>query len=86
VKPGAVIVPRRVGAPLILVGAEFTSAWRLRSWDGFYVPRPFSRVRMRCELISKEQLADRDGALVLLGERLLALNPDHQPMPERKKA
>jgi lysophospholipid acyltransferase (LPLAT)-like uncharacterized protein len=75
-KPGAVIVPRRTGAPLVLVGAEFESAWRLRSWDRFYVPKPFSRVRMRCEVIQPEQLADRDAAIAMLRERLLALNPD----------
>ena len=75
-KPGAVIVPRRTGAPLLLVGAEFSSAWRLKSWDRFYVPRPFSRGRMRCEIISAAQLADRDAGLALLHERLRAINPD----------
>jgi lysophospholipid acyltransferase (LPLAT)-like uncharacterized protein len=75
-KPGAVIVARRTGAPLLLVGGEFTSAWRLRSWDRFYVPLPFSRVRMRSELITSDELADRDHAIVRLRERLLALNPD----------
>ncbi len=76
VKPGSVIVPRRTGAPLLIVGGEFMSAWRLRSWDRFYLPRPFSRVRMRCELIPADQLADRDAAVELLRSRLLALNPD----------
>ena len=75
-KPGGVIVARRTRAPLLLIGAEFQSAWRLRSWDRFYVPRPFSRVRMRCEVIGVDQLEDRDAALALLRERLLALNPD----------
>ena len=58
-KAGAVIVPRRSGAPLLLVGGEFTSAWRLKSWDRFYLPVPFSRVRMRCELIENRELAGR---------------------------
>lgn len=75
-KPGAVIVPRRTGAPLLLVGAEFSSAWRLKSWDRFYVPWPFSRVRMRCEIIAAAQLADRDTGLAHLHERLRAINPD----------
>ena len=85
VKPGAVIVPRRTGAPLVLVGAEFSSAWRLRSWDGFYVPLPFSRVRMRSEVVANDQLADRDAAVSRLQERLLALNPDRTPAPGRTK-
>ncbi len=75
-KPGAVIVPRRTRAPVLLIGAEFQSAWRLKSWDRFYVPKPFSRVRMRCEMLTSEQLADRDAGLALMRERLLAINPD----------
>ena len=77
VKPGAVIVPRRTGAPLLLVGGEFAAAWRLGSWDGFFLPRPFSRVRMRCEVVENRDLAERDAATARIQARLLALNPDH---------
>lgn len=84
-KPGAAIVPRRTGAPLLLIGGEFSCALRLRSWDGFYVPAPFSRVRMRCELVPNSELADRDAALARVRERLLAINPDHQPLPARAR-
>jgi lysophospholipid acyltransferase (LPLAT)-like uncharacterized protein len=76
VKPGTVIVARRTRAPMVLVGAEFHSAWRLGSWDRFVIPRPFSRVRMRCEVIAPAQLEDRDAGIALLQQRLLALNPD----------
>ena len=75
-KPGSIIVARRTRAPMILVGVEFQSAWRLRSWDRFGIPKPFSRVRMRSEVITSEQLADRDAGVALLKARLLALNPD----------
>jgi lysophospholipid acyltransferase (LPLAT)-like uncharacterized protein len=77
-KPGGVIVARRTRAPVLLIGAEFASAWRLRSWDRFYVPWPFSRVRMRCELVTADQLADRDAAIEMLRARLLAINPDQR--------
>ncbi len=80
-KAGSVIVARRARAPMLLVGGEFSSAWRLRSWDRFYLPKPFSRVRMRCEVLTAEQFADRDRALDLLRERLVALNPD---LPEKE--
>lgn len=75
-KPGGVIVARRTRAPVLLVGAEFGSAWRLNSWDRFYVPKPFSRVRMRCEVLLPEQLADRDAGIALMRDRLISLNPD----------
>lgn len=75
-KPGVVIVPRRTSAPLLLIGGDFSSAWQLRSWDRFYLPRPFSRVRLRCELVTPDILADRDAALELLKGRMDAINPD----------
>ena len=75
-KPGAVIVARRTRAPMLLIGGEFSSAWRLRSWDRFFLPKPFSRVRMRCEVVTADQLADRDAGMAMLRDRLLALNPD----------
>lgn len=75
-KAGAVIVPRRTGAPILLIGGDFESAWQLKSWDRFYLPKPFSRVRLRCELIENERLADRDAATAMLKERLLTINPD----------
>ena len=75
-KPGAVIVARRTRAPVLVIGGEFHSAWRLGSWDKLYLPKPFSRVRLRGELVFPDQLADRDAGMALLRERLLALNPD----------
>lgn len=77
-KAGSIIVARRTHAPMLLVGAEFDSAWQLRSWDRFVIPKPFSRVRMRCEVVMSDQLADRDAATAGIQARLIALNPDRQ--------
>lgn len=44
VKPGTVYLASRTGLPVVPVGGAATRAWRLRSWDRFTVPRPFSRV------------------------------------------
>jgi len=76
-KPGALIVARRTKTPLLLIGADFESAWRFnKAWDRFYLPKPFSKVRMRCELITAAQLSDRAPAATMLQTRLLELNPD----------
>ena len=75
-KAGGIVVARRAHAPLLLIGGEFESAWQLRSWDRFYLPKPFSRVRMRAEIIPVEQLADRDAAIAHVQARLLAMNRD----------
>ena len=64
---------------MLVIGAEFESAWRLRSWDRFYLPKPFSRVRMHCEVLPAESMSDREAGNRLLHDRLLALNPDDKP-------
>jgi len=75
-KEGALLVARRADVPLLLFGAEYSSAWRLGSWDGFYLPTPFSTVRIRCERIEPEELADRHAAASAVSARLRLLNPD----------
>jgi lysophospholipid acyltransferase (LPLAT)-like uncharacterized protein len=44
IAPGSAVVAQRTGAPVIGVSASARSAWRLKSWDSFLVPRPFARV------------------------------------------
>jgi lysophospholipid acyltransferase (LPLAT)-like uncharacterized protein len=77
VKPGALIVTRRTKTPMLLIGAEFKSAWRMKSWDRFYLPKPFSRVRLYCEVVLNDEVSgDRDDAAARLQARLVAINPD----------
>jgi len=42
--PVVVLVAQRSGLPLFAVAAHATRAWRLKSWDRFMIPRPFTRV------------------------------------------
>ncbi|MGI9078236.1 MAG: lysophospholipid acyltransferase family protein [Gemmatimonadaceae bacterium] len=42
--PGALVVAQRSGAPLVTLAAGASSTWRLKSWDGFMIPKPFARV------------------------------------------
>lgn len=76
VEPGVLVVTRRVGAPLVLLGIEYTRAWRLRSWDRFYVPWPFSRVRWRATLLQNQDAAGRKLEPDAVRTALLAINPD----------
>lgn len=80
-KAGALIVSRRTQTPILLLGGDFASAWQLRSWDRFYLPRPFSRVKVYCELVSSNELRDRDESAQNLRARLLAINPDRPSQP-----
>lgn len=76
VEPGVLVVTRRNNAPMVLVGAEFGPAKRLRSWDKFYVPWPFTRIKMRCTVLPAK---NADGTKLGADEvraALLAINPD----------
>jgi lysophospholipid acyltransferase (LPLAT)-like uncharacterized protein len=44
--PGALIVAQRTGAPVITLAVSPSSAWRLKSWDAFVIPKPFARIRI----------------------------------------
>jgi len=44
VKPGLVYLASRTGFPVLPVAMSARHAWRMRSWDGFRIPWPFSRV------------------------------------------
>ncbi len=43
-KPGAVMLARLSGAAIVPMSYAASSAWHLRSWCRFMVPRPFARV------------------------------------------
>jgi len=42
--PGAAVAAQRTGAPIVPIRARASSAWRLKSWDRFLIPKPFARV------------------------------------------
>jgi lysophospholipid acyltransferase (LPLAT)-like uncharacterized protein len=43
-QPGVIKLAQSTGAPIIPVHVRFSSAWRLKTWDRFVIPKPFSRV------------------------------------------
>ena len=75
-KAGAFVVARRAGVPAMLLGLRFTSARRLKSWDGFCLPQPFSRVQLVCTQVLADELRAPTMKAEILRERLLAANPD----------
>jgi lysophospholipid acyltransferase (LPLAT)-like uncharacterized protein len=60
VKPGIVGLARLSGAAIVPVAVGASSEWRLGSWDGFRIPRPFSRCVARFgEPIHVARVVDR---------------------------
>jgi hypothetical protein len=44
VAPGALHIAQRTGAAVVPMSAAAGRAWKLNSWDGFMIPKPFTRV------------------------------------------
>ncbi len=87
-RPGPVFLSKKSGSPLLLFGATFHKAWRLQSWDRFYLPKPFSRIDLRVRFVSAEELAaieDIGEARKFLEDRLLAITDDPNPPPLKRK-
>jgi len=46
-KPGPVLLARNTGVRIVPFYIALDRPWVLRSWDGFMIPRPFSRALVR---------------------------------------
>jgi lysophospholipid acyltransferase (LPLAT)-like uncharacterized protein len=44
--PGIIFLARKTGAPVVPVNMEHSNCWRVKSWDRFIIPKPFSKVRV----------------------------------------
>jgi len=42
---GIILLSQKTGAHIVPLNLEYSNCWRLRSWDRFILPRPFSRAR-----------------------------------------
>jgi lysophospholipid acyltransferase (LPLAT)-like uncharacterized protein len=42
--PGVILLSERCQVPLVPLLIEYSTYLRLKSWDGFAVPKPFSKV------------------------------------------
>jgi hypothetical protein len=42
---GVVFLAQKTGAPVVPIHMEYSSCWRLKSWDRFLVPLPFAKLR-----------------------------------------
>jgi hypothetical protein len=44
--PGIVFLAQKSGAAVVPVNMEYSSCWRVKSWDRFVLPHPFAKVRV----------------------------------------
>ncbi len=55
-KPGAIFVARASKSPIVLLSFSYTWCIRLKSWDQFVIPLPFSKVEAETRFFSYEEL------------------------------
>jgi lysophospholipid acyltransferase (LPLAT)-like uncharacterized protein len=61
VQPGLVYLAAWTGLPIVPIGFAFHRAWRMRSWDRFALPHPYSGVEcVTTDLIHVPEDADRE--------------------------
>lgn len=81
VNQGVIYVAQKSGAAVVPMHMEFSNAWRLKSWDRFFVPKPFSKVRILfgapqrvqltagAEEFERERLRIKDAMMTLVEEK-----------------
>ncbi len=78
-KKGPAALARSAACPVFLVGSKFSKAKRLKSWDRFILPFPFSKVELTVDIVRPEEGAAEPDDIALaarLRDRLLAITDD----------
>lgn len=57
-KPGPIVLARSTGVPMAAFHIAIERAWILKTWDGFMIPKPFTRALMR---VSRQMPFAQDG-------------------------
>jgi lysophospholipid acyltransferase (LPLAT)-like uncharacterized protein len=66
-KTGAIALARLTHSPFVILGIQYRHCWRLRSWDRFALPMPFSRVDVQ---LIQEPTPSPDEADETIAQRL----------------
>lgn len=59
-QPGVIQLARVGKAPILPIRVEYSKAWRLKSWDRFFIPLPFSEVHVHFLPLVRISTADRE--------------------------
>ena len=78
-KSGTLLVAKVSKAPIVLLSFSFSRCIRLKSWDRFILPLPFSKVKVYTKIIEKENLWPQfsiDEATQIINKELTELTFD----------
>jgi len=75
-RPGAVLLARKSGNPMVLFAADCRFALRTRSWDQHLIPFPFSKLKVRVRIVdlTEGRWPSDKATAQALREKLLALS------------
>jgi hypothetical protein len=51
--PGVIKLAQLTGGTVLPMHIEYSRCWRLKSWDGFMIPRPFARVEITFDTLHR---------------------------------
>lgn len=57
-KRGVPLLALQTQTDIFLIGMHFSSYWKLHTWDGFIIPKPFSKVIVNGKKIPYEEFKD----------------------------
>ncbi|NUN09459.1 MAG: lysophospholipid acyltransferase family protein [Ignavibacteriaceae bacterium] len=67
-KPGAVVSAKKASVPLVMLGVAYENAIKLKSWDRFEIPKPFTKVRL---IFSDPVYIDKDTEYEKVSEMII---------------
>lgn len=62
VNPGLIKLAQLTGGVIVPIHVRISSCWRLKSWDGFMIPKPFARVEIVFEHAHRVQPTETEEA------------------------
>ena len=71
--PGAITLAQKTGAKIIPVRVDYANYWQLKSWDGFMIPKPFSRVNITLRPFESVALTDDEEGFEAERNRIAAI-------------
>ncbi len=80
--PGTALLAQKTGVPVVLVAAIFSAAIRLKTWDSFILPLPFSKVELMAKFNIGNDEMYKNGEITvselaeILGNELLKITKD----------
>lgn len=90
VAPGLLFLAAKARLPIVLIGIGYDRPWRLRTWDRFCVPRPFSKVVVLTSepIVVPEEMTAAEGRafLATLGRQLSQLTDEASRIAEGRDA